>query len=261
MADRPGFMMYFDFAPALSKLTDEEAGTLFKAIMDYASSGTIHDLPGTCGFAFEVLRPRIDNDRAAYEERCRKNSYSTYIREMKKRNEQPLDYEAWCEKTSSDIARYRTISSDNERYPTELNSTELNSTELNSTELNSTELNSTEILKQQRCNDPVPAVVSDFLNRINPTASPICLQELSEYAKELGFEVCKRAFDIALDSKKTTWAYIKAILQDKQKQGVKCLADWNALEAARAAAKKGKGGVNSGGTAKDSGKAQFGNIV
>ena len=118
MADRPGFMMYFDFAPALSKLTDEEAGTLFKAIMDYASSGTIHDLPGTCGFAFEVLRPRIDNDRAAYEERCRKNSYSTYIREMKKRNEQPLDYEAWCEKTSSDIARYRTISSDNERYPT-----------------------------------------------------------------------------------------------------------------------------------------------
>ena len=49
----------------------------------------------------------------------------------------------------------------------------------------------------------------------------------------MGPDVCKRAFDIALDSKKTTWPYIRAILQDKQARGVRCLADWEKLEAAK----------------------------
>ena len=49
---------------------------------------------------------------------------------------------------------------------------------------------------------------------------------------------CKRAFDIALDSKKTTWSYIRAILREKLSSGVRCLADWDALEEKRAAGKK-----------------------
>ena len=47
-----------------------------------------------------------------------------------------------------------------------------------------------------------------------------------------------RAFDIALDSKKTTWPYIRAILQDKQMRGVRCLADWDALEKKRESGRK-----------------------
>lgn len=74
------------------------------------------------------------------------------------------------------------------------------------------------------------AVIADFLNRINPSASKSCLEKLAAYAEELGPDVCMRAFDIALDSKKATWPYIQAILQDKSRNGVRCLADWDAFD-------------------------------
>lgn len=81
------------------------------------------------------------------------------------------------------------------------------------------------------------AVLADYLNRVNPMASQSCLDELKGFAEVMGPDVCKRAFDIALDSKKTTWPYIRAILQDKQARGVKCLADWEKLEAGKQNAK------------------------
>lgn len=82
-----------------------------------------------------------------------------------------------------------------------------------------------------RARDPaVAAVQADYLNRINPSASPNSLDELAGFVEAMGPDVCKRAFDIALDCKKATWPYIRAILQDKQKNGVRCLADWDALD-------------------------------
>ena len=78
--------------------------------------------------------------------------------------------------------------------------------------------------------DAAAVVLADYLNRINPSASSTSLDELKGFAEVMGPDVCRRAFDIALDSKKTSWLYIRAILQDKQRRGVRCLADWDALE-------------------------------
>lgn len=69
------------------------------------------------------------------------------------------------------------------------------------------------------------AAVADYLNRVNPSASPVSIDELKAYEQEMGSDVCIRAFDIALDNKKATWSYIKAILSKWQSLGVKCLAD------------------------------------
>lgn len=79
-------------------------------------------------------------------------------------------------------------------------------------------------------NPAIAEVVSDFMDRINPMAPASCLQELANYATALGPEVCKRAFDIALAEKKTTWSYIRAILRNCTAKGIKCLADWDAAE-------------------------------
>ena len=70
-----------------------------------------------------------------------------------------------------------------------------------------------------------------YLNRVNPSASQRSLDELRGYAESMGADVCRRAIDIALDSKKANWPYIRAILRDKQARGVRCLADWDTLEA------------------------------
>lgn len=83
------------------------------------------------------------------------------------------------------------------------------------------------------------AVLADYLNRVNPSASPGSLDELRGFVEVMGPDVCRRAFDIALDSKKTTWPYIRAILQDKQRRGVRCLADWDALDERRDSSAQG----------------------
>lgn len=72
--------------------------------------------------------------------------------------------------------------------------------------------------------------VADYLNRVNPSASPMSIDELKAYEKEMGADVCKRAFDIALDNKSAKWSYIKAILSKWQSLGVKCLADIETLD-------------------------------
>lgn len=90
--------------------------------------------------------------------------------------------------------------------------------------------------KENECYNPLtPAAIvqADFLNRINPTPSPSSLDALAHYAEQMGVDVCKRAFDIALDNKKTSWSYIRAILENKLSRGVKCLADWDELDEKR----------------------------
>lgn len=59
------------------------------------------------------------------------------------------------------------------------------------------------------------------------------MDELRGYVRDMGPDCCTRAFDIALDEKKTSWSYVRGILRAKLAQGVRCLADWDRLEAGR----------------------------
>lgn len=89
--------------------------------------------------------------------------------------------------------------------------------------------------------DPNIAIVMNaYMDRINPTPSASCLEDLKYYAQNMGAECCLRAFDIALDERKTSWSYIRAILASKLQQGVKCLADWDMAEDKRRGSKEKK---------------------
>lgn len=66
-SDRPGVMIYFDVLPCLERLTREEMGALFEAIMNYARFGIFPELNGVVGIAFDFIRPRIDADAENYE--------------------------------------------------------------------------------------------------------------------------------------------------------------------------------------------------
>lgn len=91
------------------------------------------------------------------------------------------------------------------------------------------------------------AVMDAYLNKVNPTASPTSLEILKNYTASLTAEVVLRAIDKALDEKKTAFSYIRGILQNYQKDGVKCLAD--AMEHdARWEAKKDGAVQSAGGT-------------
>jgi hypothetical protein len=123
MAERPGFMLYFDTTPALDRLSDLEAGKLFKALLLYAQFGEVSVLDGLAGFAFDLLRPRLDRDRQSYEDRCEKNRYTAYARETKRRGEEPMDFEGWkfsCRDKSSQVVTegYQLNRAETEQNPT-----------------------------------------------------------------------------------------------------------------------------------------------
>ena len=123
MADgraRPGVMVYFDAVrPALSRLDNEQCGASFRAILDYAEYGAVSDLEPMTGMVFDLLRPKIDRDAEKYAESREQRQHAVYVREAKRRGEQPLTLSEWRtnRETSSDNGP---ISPDNENigpYP------------------------------------------------------------------------------------------------------------------------------------------------
>lgn len=103
---KPGVMIYFDnIRPALNRLNDEQCGSLFRAILDYAEYGVIADLEPITGMVFDLLRPKIDRDSDRYEESREQRQHAVYAREAKRRGEQPLSFSEW--------RVYRAASNDN----------------------------------------------------------------------------------------------------------------------------------------------------
>ena len=123
MPNRPGVMLFFDIRPALKRLTIEERGQLFEAILDYGELGLLPEFEGGLGIVWDFIQPRLDRDAARYKEKALKARYSTYCREIKKRGLQPVEFEVWQEDPDDhpmpdDIGRYPTTSPSTTSAPT-----------------------------------------------------------------------------------------------------------------------------------------------
>ena len=201
---RSQFTFYESFASALKRIKKkQDRADAYDAIVNYALYGTEPDmdkLPDSAAIAFELIRPNLDASKRKAEAGKRGGeSKQTESKPKANGKREEIGSEKEGEK---EIEKENEI--ENECYPP------------------------TPLLGQKKAN--VSQVLADYMNRINPSASPMSLDELRGFAEVMGPDVCRRAFDIALDSKKTTWPYIRAILQDKQRRGVRCLADWDKID-------------------------------
>ena len=97
MAERPGFMIYFDTAPAFERLDDADAGRLIKALLSYSSMGELLPLDGMASLAFDLIRPKLDRDAEKYVEKIQKRKYAGYSKACRDRGEEPLDLDSWLE--------------------------------------------------------------------------------------------------------------------------------------------------------------------
>lgn len=222
MFERKQFTFYESFFSAISRIKDSsERAETYDAICAYALYGTLPDLdalPVASAIAFELIRPTLDTSRRkAKSGQAGGKSKQSVIKDEAKSKQSGSKLKA---KSSEDEGEKEGEIEKEKEKEIEI------------------EVENECYIKGVASPDPVAAVLADYLNRINPTASPTSLEELASYAEDMGPDVCKRAFDIALDNKKTTWPYIRAILRDKLQRGVKCLADWDALEEEREKSKK-----------------------
>ena len=61
--------IFTDFLDVLAPLTDEEAGSLYRAMLRYAQDGTEPDLVGNERFVWAVARQHMDREAEAYREK------------------------------------------------------------------------------------------------------------------------------------------------------------------------------------------------
>lgn len=77
---QPGVMLYFSMRACLKRLSLEEKGALFEAILDYAEHDIAPDLDEKLMIAWDFVQPQIDRDRDAYQKKCEKARQSAAAR-------------------------------------------------------------------------------------------------------------------------------------------------------------------------------------
>ena len=87
---KESFLLHLEDFEDIEELKDAEAGKLIKAIIVYASNGSISENLGIqAKTMFRYIRRHIDRDTASYEEKCRKRAESGRLggRPKKKAND------------------------------------------------------------------------------------------------------------------------------------------------------------------------------
>ena len=82
-----GFFTYFHLCSVIDKLSDAQAGRLYKALMRYGDTGDIADFGGdlACDMAFTLMRGEIDVNFERYNEICENRRIAALEREERKR--------------------------------------------------------------------------------------------------------------------------------------------------------------------------------
>ena len=167
---KPGVMFYFDIRPCIRRLNLEEKGILFEAILDYGEFGTIPEVDGTVGVAWDFIQQRLDRDTGRYDDKVEQTKYAVAVREAKKKGIQLLPFEKW--RLLSEAERERLLSDDNERYPT-----------TTSTSTSTTTSTSTD--NKESVADKPPT---------RHRFSPPSVEDVREYCKEKGYNVDPERF-------------------------------------------------------------------
>lgn len=84
-----GFFTYFHLSPVIDKLSDAQAGRLYKSLMRYGDTGELTDFSDDlgCDMAFTLMKGEIDVNFERYNEICENKSKAAKAREEKRRNE------------------------------------------------------------------------------------------------------------------------------------------------------------------------------
>ena len=195
---KPGVMFYFDIRPCIKRLTFEEKGVLFEAILDYAELGVVPELDGVLGVAWDFIQPKLDRDSGQYDRKVEQKQYAVFVREVKKSGGIPPTFEEWG--GISDIERNQLISTDIERYPTSTST------------LTST---STSTSKEDMVADKPPT---------RHKFSPPTVNEVKTYCQEQGYSIDAERFVSYYES--NGWM----VGRNKMKNWQAAVRNWNGKE-------------------------------
>lgn len=88
----PPLLIRQEFRRMFDKLSNEDAGVLLHALMEYRWDGVLPELPSHLSGVFLALQAFADEDADKYQERCSKNREAANKRWLKKDDEDANKY-------------------------------------------------------------------------------------------------------------------------------------------------------------------------
>lgn len=254
---KSSFVLYNDWAVQLNKLTLEQRGVLITNVFSYKQGESMLPMDAVTDMLFSMIRAQLDRDAKRWEEKkerrkaagaaggrasgaARKTAASESADssddDLKQsfKNEAIVPFASNFKQSFKNEANEAVTVSVPVTVPVPV-SVPVPATVTGTVSTAGAVDNSATAADGERAlRDPsVAKVMTAYMDRINPTPSQICVDELTGFASELGAEVCIHAMSVALDEKKTQWSYIRAILRGYRDDGVRCLADIQAREEKR----------------------------
>ena len=95
MENKPGIMIYFDILPTIARLSEKNAGILFRAVLEYGSTGKEPELPYQLRLIWPMVQMRLIADDQRYQTMTYKRKYAAYSRWAKEKGEEHLSYKQW----------------------------------------------------------------------------------------------------------------------------------------------------------------------
>lgn len=80
------FCCYHSYLNKLSRLSDQEVGRLFRALMQFSATGAAPELAGRESLAFDFIADDINRAKETYAERCRTNAVNASERKRSQTN-------------------------------------------------------------------------------------------------------------------------------------------------------------------------------
>ncbi len=108
MDKKNSFILYNDYHRHINRLSDEDAGRLFKAIFVYSMTGEVPPLSDSADMAFSFIQAQLDRDREKFAEVCRRRSEN--VRKRWEREKSAADKA--CAEESGNTNVYNCIQSD-----------------------------------------------------------------------------------------------------------------------------------------------------
>lgn len=185
---RDSFIFYRSYYEAMSGLKDKDKLQLFNAISELSLNENEVKLSGICKNIFTAIKPQIIANSERYENG--------------KKGGRP-------QKKTIGFEKEKTIGFENEKPNNNENENDNDNDNNNASD---------------SCVDGLHKVI-DFYNNNIGALTPFGLETLTDYLKEFDEDIVIYAMQISVEANKRTIQYIKAILNNWQKAGVKTIAD------------------------------------
>lgn len=185
---RDSFIFYRSFYEAINELPKENQADTYNAIMQYALNQEEIQLAGISKAIFSLVKPQLDANYKKYENGKQKKSKTEANNKQIK------------SKTVTNVNV-----NDNENVNVNVNDNNNNNA-------------------SDSCVDGLQEVI-DFYNDNIGAITPFGLETLTDYVSDMGKDIVIYAMQISVEANKRTIQYIKAILNNWQKAGIKTLSE------------------------------------